>query len=391
MSATAGDAQRQGLERPEPERLLDRLEANLTFAWESLPPVTADLPGTGGVLRTDPDDFVVREIPLYLPEGTGSHTYLRVEKVGLTTRDLVAALVAIGVDERAIGVAGLKDKVARTEQWISVPRRFEAAAETLGALDGVRVLEVSRHRNKLGIGHLRGNAFRVRLRGVGPDALARAEAVLAALAARGLPNYVGPQRFGRFGRNAVDGLRVVRGERVPGGERLNRFFVAALQSHLFNRLLAERVRDGSFGTVLRGDWARKHDTGGTFEVDDVASEAPRASSGAISSTIPLYGTRIAVSRFEAGERERAALDAVGLRWEDFAGRRGARGGRRGDRRLTRLLGLDAVAEGDPDGIVLDFTLPRGSYATTLVREVTKTEVDAPLPRSRPGEPEPDEA
>jgi tRNA(Glu) U13 pseudouridine synthase TruD len=110
-----------------------------------------------------------------------------------------------------------------------------------------------------------------------------------------VPNYVGPQRFGRFGRNAVDGYLEAHGERVPGGSRLRRFFVAALQSQLFNLLLAERVRDGSFATVVTGDWARKHDTGGTFEVVDAALEAPRALAQAISATIPLYGSRVRVS------------------------------------------------------------------------------------------------
>ena len=354
----------------------------LTFRWSDLPPLTADLPGTGGVLRQQPDDFQVRELPLYLPEGSGSHTYVRVEKVGLTTRDLVVALVQDGIPERSIGVAGLKDKHARTEQWLSVPRRFEGAAGTLEALPGVRILEESRHRNKLGIGHLRGNRFVVVVRGVTPDAKERAEAVLAVLAAQGVPNYFGPQRFGRFGRNAVDGALAVRGTRVPGGRILTRFFVGALQSLIFNTLLAARLRDGTFGTVLRGDWARKHDTGGTFEVDDVALEAPRAAAQAISATLPLHGTRVRISAHEAGERERAALADLGLTWEDLAGRRhdGRRtphAGRRGDRRLARLVGLEVEIEQDGDALWLAFDLPKGSYATTVIREITKVEVDAP--------------
>jgi tRNA pseudouridine13 synthase len=356
------------------------LEAALTFRWSDLPPVTADLAGTGGMLRSHPDDFVVRELPLYLPEGSGSHTYLLVEKVGLTTRDLVTALVAEGVAERSIGVAGLKDKVARTVQWLSVPRRVEGAAQVLERLPGVQVLEESRHRNKLGIGHLRGNRFTITLREVAPGAAERAQAILAALALRGVPNYVGPQRFGRFGRNAVDGWLVVKGAQVPGGRVLQRFFVAALQSRLFNELLAERVRDGLFATVLPGDWARKHDTGGTFEVVDAETEAPRAADGAISATFPLYGTRVRLSTMDAGERERAVLGRFDVRWEEFAGRGAVRtqAGRRGDRRLSRLpLGEVVVREGE-GSLTLEFDLPKGSYATTLVREVMKVEVDAPM-------------
>ena len=351
--------------------LQDELERDLTFRWDDLRPVTADLPGTGGRIRAEPDDFDVREIPAYLPEGRGSHTYARVEKVGLTTRDLVSVLVAAGVPDRSIGVAGLKDKHARSEQWLSVPNACAQAIEALAQAPGVRVLEVSRHRNKLGIGHLKGNRFTIRIRDVVDDAEVRARDVLAALALRGAPNYVGPQRFGRFGRNAIDGYRVLHGERVPGGVRLRRFFVAALQSWLFNALLAGRVRDGRYQSVVAGDWARKHDTGGTFEVVDAALEAPRALALAISATIPLYGSRVRPSAAEAGKAEQALLGRLGLRWEQFRQRRG-------DRRITRLVGLDTSVSVEPGALLIGFTLPKGSYATTLLREITKVQVDVPL-------------
>ena len=352
-----------------------RLDADLvralTFRWSDLPTVTADLPGTAGHIRAHPDDFVVCEIPAYLPEGRGSHTYVRVEKVGRTTRDLVSLLVAAGVPDRSIGVAGLKDKAARTEQWLSLPNAHAAAVAALEEADGVRVLEVSRHRNKLGVGHLHGNRFTVRVRDVAPGAAARAVAILDALAERGAPNYVGPQRFGRFGRNAIDGYLELKGETRPGGPRLRRFFVAALQSQLFNLLLAGRVRDGSYASVVSGDWARKHDTGGTFEVLDPEVEAPRARALAISATLPLYGSKVRVSNGAAGAAEAAALERLGLRWSDFRARRG-------DRRSSRLAGLEAAVDDEGDALLLRFTLPKGSYATTLLREITKGEVDAPL-------------
>jgi tRNA pseudouridine13 synthase len=350
------------------------LERRLTFRWSDLPPVTADLPGTGGTLRAHPDDFAVVERPLYLPSGEGSHAYARIEKVGHTTRDLIVALRAVGIPEANVGVAGLKDKVARTEQWLSVPRRFEAVAwPALEAMDGVRVLETDRHTNKLGVGHLRGNAFVVRLRDVADDAEERAAAVLSRLAAQGSPNYFGPQRFGRFGRNAIDGWRLVHGQPVPGGHRLKRFFVSALQSTMFNLWLAERVADGTYARVVVGDWARKHDTGGTFEVTEegYADAVARAASLALSTTLPLYGKKVKPSAGEAGRREAAGLDALQLRWVDLVGRHG-------DRRLTRVAGLEATFARDGADLVLRFELPKGSYATTVLREVMKVDVDAPL-------------
>ena len=348
------------------------LEHALTFRWSDLPTVTPDLPGAGGRLRADTEDFVVRELPLYLPSGEGSHAYARVEKVGWTTRDLQRALIGAGVAPQHIGVAGLKDKVARTEQWLSVPRRHETEAwAALEAMPGVRLLEIGRHSNKLGIGHLRGNAFRVRVRDVGAEGADRVREVAARIAASGVPNFLGPQRFGRFGRNAVDGWRLVRGERVHGDVRLQRFFVSALQSQVFNRVLAERVCDGLFERVIAGDWARKHATGGTFEVVDPEVETPRVAALEISATLPLHGKKVRPSAGEAGEREGRVLEALGLRWTDLVRRHG-------DRRITRIVGANVEVEPIGDDLWLAFELPKGSYATTLLRELLKVDVDAPL-------------
>ena len=179
--------------------------------------------------------------------------------------------------------------------------------------------------------------------------------------------------FGRFGRNAVDGWRLLHGHEVPGGHRLKRFFVSALQSLLFNRWLAERIEDGTYGRVLLGDWARKHDTGGTFQVTeaDLEDAVARAGALAISATLPLYGKKVKPSAGEAGRREAAGLEALGLRWVDLVGRHG-------DRRTTRLAGLEATVARDGADLTLRFELPKGSYATTVLREVMKVDVDAPV-------------
>lgn len=341
------------------------------FDWSRLPYVTPELPGAGGTVRASPEDFLVEELPAYLPLGSGSHLYLKVEKRGLTTRDLVVALMRAGVSETAIGVAGLKDKAAVTVQWLSVPRSAEAAAGALEELPGVRVLERSYHKNKLAIGHLSGNRFEVVVRDVDAGGVDRAGAVLAALANSGAPNWFGPQRFGRFGSNALDGLRALRGESVPGGHRLRRFFVSALQSQLFNHMLAQRIRLGLFQRVVEGDWARKHDTGGTFEVVDQELESARALRLEISATLPLHGRKVPLSRARAGELELATLAEFGLSWAQF-------GSRRGDRRSSRLLLTDAsVAEAGPGALRLAFSLPKGSYATAVLREVLKVDVDQP--------------
>ena len=338
------------------------------FRWRELPPLTAQLPGSGGSIRQALEDFTVEELPLYLPEGSGSHAYARVEKRGLTTRDLVLALLRQGLKEKEIGVAGLKDKYAVTRQWLSVPNRHAAVFDALAELDGARVLETSRHRNKLGIGHLRGNRFSIRVRD--GDA-ATAAAVLEVLKTQGVPNYFGPQRFGRFGTNALDGLKLIRGEHVPGGHRLKRFFLSALQSLLFNHMLRGRLERGLYGRVVQGDWAKKRETGGVFVVEDAEAEQPRAERGDISATLPLYGKKVKVSGFTAGVFENETLDYFSLRWSDFTARKGSR-------RPSRIFLDDVVLTPEKGGYMLAFTLQKGAFATSVLREVMKVEVDEPL-------------
>ena len=353
--------------------------AKLRFRWSDLPAVSGEVAGTGGSIRHLPEDFVVTERPLYLPDGNGSHAYALVEKRGLTTRDLVSALQGAGLQEKQIGVAGLKDKHALTQQWLSVPNAYTAALDALDEVEGVRVLERSRHKNKLGVGHLLGNHFRVRVRGTletdVPDALERAQRALELLQARGVPNYFGPQRFGRYGNNAVDGLKLVRGEWVPGGHRLKRFFISALQSHLFNYALKMRIERGLYGRVVVGDWAKKHDTGGVFRVEDAEVENERAARLEISATQPLYGKKVRVSEGEAGALEEEVLAHFGLRWVDFRSRKGSR-------RITRVLLSEARVEPTEDGYWLSFFLPKGSFATNVLREVMKVEVDEPVESNR---------
>lgn len=346
----------------------------LTFDWADIPLVTPELPGTGGAIRGSPEDFQVEELPAYEPVGHGSHLYLKVRKRGLTTRDLVQALKAAGVPEVRIGVAGLKDKAAVTVQWLSLPKAHESAADALDELSGAEVLERSYHRNKLGLGHLKGNRFEITIRDAAPGAAARAGAVFAELSRCGAPNWFGPQRFGRFGSNAYDGWRLLQGEHVPGGHRLQRFFVSALQSLVFNAILAERVRAGLYGTVVEGDWARKHETGGTFMVEAADAEAPRAASLEISPTIPLYGRKVKPSPGLAGKFEAAVMERYGLSWSQFTARRG-------DRRSSRILIEEPTVREANDGLVLTFALPKGSYATSVLREVMKVDVDEPHDQS----------
>ena len=342
----------------------DYEDERLRFSWDDLPAASERLPGTGGVLRASIEDFAVEEIPSYLPSGAGAHAYAFIEKRGLTTMDVVSALAGAGVPRGAVGFAGQKDKYAVARQWLSVPAEHTAALGTLDDVEGMAVLETSLHRNKLGLGHLRGNRFSVIVRNPCGDWRVVAEDALAHLRQVGVPNYFGPQRFGSFNTNIADGLRLIRGERMRIDRRMQRFYRSALQSHLFNRLLKMRMENGLYDAVVTGDRAQRHDSGGMFVVDDAERESERARRMEISAALPLFGRKARISGGDAGELEERVLSEFGLEYKQFRGIPGAR-------RISRIRLDDAALTAADDGYIVEFTLPKGAYATSVMRELMK--------------------
>ncbi len=334
-----------------------------------LPYISAHLPGITGRLREQPEDFVVEELPAYTPAGQGEHTFLRITKRNMTStalRDHLARL--FGLDPQDIGMAGLKDRHAVTTQYVSIPRvdPEEAARRVQAALPEVIVHEAARHTNKLKPGHLRGNRFRIVVRGVRPGDLERAQAIAEYLRQVGVPNYYGPQRFGRYGDNAQRGRDLLLGRERVRQKWLRRFLLSAYQAALFNRYLALRIQAGLFTRLLRGDIAKKADTGGLFLVEDPEQEQPRYARGEIHFTGPMYGYRMWWAEDEAGALERRVLEEEGLSLEAF---RKAR--LKGTRRLGRLWVQDLTLHQEGDSLVFTFTLPKGAYATVVLREFLK--------------------
>jgi tRNA pseudouridine13 synthase len=344
-----------------------------------LPYLTADLPGIGGVLRTTPEDFFVDEEPAYPPKGEGEHVFVKIEKRGLTTQMAVERIAkALTVKARDIGVAGMKDRHAVTRQWLSLPPPVQPEAVQALALDDVAIVEVARHPHKLRTGHVRGNRFQLRVRGVTPDsegAVARAQAILARLAqAPGAPNWYGEQRFGRDGDNAARGRAIVNGEGFPRDRKLARLLVSALQSELFNQWLTARMADGLYATVLAGDVLHKVG-GGMFTCEDPALDTPRLAAGEIVVTGPMFGDsmRAAPDGTPAAEREAAILTAAGLARDSFSAVRAIAEGTRRD--ATIHVAAPTVTKIDNAGtepaIEVTFSLPAGAYATAVMRELMK--------------------
>lgn len=391
--------------------------------------LTKDLPGIGGVIKERAEDFLVEELPLYPPCGEGEHTFFEIRKTGLSTFEAVRTVArALGVPPKAIGYAGLKDARAITCQVLSVQG---VTPDLVTALDlpGIQVTWAERHRNKLKIGHLRGNRFTIRVRDTEETALPGCQAMLDQLTRRGVPNRFGPQRFGMRGDSASLGRAMVRhdaegfvrsflGEPHPNESkvvqaaraqfdagqweealrlfpanmadeqralqslirsrgdyrralaavprRFRLFLVSAFQSALFNRVLDARLQ--TLDCVYPGDLAMKHPGRSVFRVEDAAIEQPRAERFEISPTGPLFGFKMMQAGGRQGELEASILAAEGLEPEDFRVGDGIKA--RGERRALRFRIHDPELWYD-QGVVIRFWLERGSYATAVLSEIMK--------------------
>jgi tRNA pseudouridine13 synthase len=332
--------------------------------------LTAEEPGIGGRLRTHLEDFRVEEDPAYAPTGHGEHLFVRLEKRDLTTPEAVRRLAsALQVDPKQAGWAGLKDRRGITIQWVSLfgadPERARSST-----VEGVHVLEAARHPHKLRTGHLHGNHFQIVVRNVNPNAREQANRIMTRLSTEGMPNYFGEQRFGIRDRNVDDARRwLIGGGRPPRAAFARKMYVSALQSALFNDVLIERVRDGALATAVLGDVLKKEDTGGLFCVDDFDDAQSRVASWAASPTGPIFGAKMMWPDADARARELSVLKRWGLTTdalESFA-RYGS-----GSRRVLRVRPTRwSITQLTDDALEFCFYVPKGVYATTLMREVMK--------------------
>lgn len=330
------------------------------------PPTAHGAPAAEAVVRACAEDFVVEEDLGFAPAGAGAHLLLRVRKTGANTpwvaREL-ARLVRCRPQE--VGYAGLKDRRAVATQWFSVPRPRAPLELVSMRGEGFEVLEAQAHSRKLPRGALAGNRFAVRLRAADGAWLAeRLAPRLAAIAARGVPNYFGPQRFGRDGAN----LDPVAGDlaRLPAAER--GFRLSAARSVVFNAVLAARVGDGSWERVVAGDLANLDGRGSIFAVESVDETlAARCSRLEIHPTGPLWGA----GEPRTGAGVRALEGRIGAEFATECALCVAAGMTQERRSLRlRVAELECVVESD--AVVLRFRLTRGSFATAVLRELIET-------------------
>ncbi len=404
---------------------------------------TGEFRGIGGTIKQRPEDFLVDEVPLYDPTGAGEHIYLTVQKRGLSTLEMVEVIARhFHVRRNAVGYAGLKDKHAITRQMVSVhvPGR-KVEDFPLLEHEKIAIMGATLHANKLRPGHLRGNRFSIRIRGVAPTDVLHAQRTLRRLAEIGVPNRVGEQRFGMLENNHLIGRSLIvqdfegavrellspsalhpeinvearrlfsegkyteavaaypRNARTEQrvlyqlskgatpqramlslDETMLRFYEAAFQSAVFNATLDDRLSRGTLSTLDAGDLAVKHENLAVFMVDDEVAADPgtreRLRTFEISPSGPQWGASMMRAGAETDARELAILGSFGVTPEQLGAFDAAvRHRLDGRRRPLRVPVIDPEVEGGVDEhgsyVRCAFELPRGSFATVVLREVMK--------------------
>ncbi len=315
-------------------------------------------------IREAPSDFQVVENLGFELSGAGEHDFLWLEKTGANTEWVARQLARhAGVRSADVGYAGMKDRHAITRQWFSVPNRSNPDWASFMA-DGITVLDVRRHHRKLRRGAHSDNTFRIALRT--PRAAAKkalAEERLRRMAARGVPNYFGPQRFGRQGSNLDLARRLFAGARLRRDKRS--IAISAARSFLFNEILALRVADGSWERILPGELVNLDGSGSVFRADTIDETIERrAAELDIHPTATLWGSRSEISEGAIDTLERDATEAhsdlrTGL--EHLAVKASSRS--------LRLRISDLSWHFEDDALWLEFRLPPGAFATSVLREI----------------------
>ncbi|OEU72683.1 MAG: tRNA pseudouridine(13) synthase TruD [Desulfuromonadales bacterium C00003068] len=400
------------------------------------PYLTRAFAGTAGTIKDAPEDFIVEEIAAYEPCGTGEHLFLRVEKQGMSTFAMMQRIAsALGIKEKELGYAGLKDAKAITRQWISLPQVEQAKIHALD-LDDITILSSSQHTNKLRLGHLRGNRFHIRIHNVVEDAEQRALDILHVLEHTGVPNFFGEQRYGSLACNHLIGRAILQEDfkraaeliigdpdkisndrwhmaatayaqgdtegalaALPGRFRderrllhtllrgkdhrqavlglprkLLRLYLSAYQSHLFDSQVAMRL--DSIDTIWPGDIAYIHNKGACFRVENPETEQIRADRLEISPSGLLPGHKAMISADQAGVIEHSILDKENLDSDAFTKLTGLK--LSGERRPLRVPveQIECRSHNVTDGTVLElsFALPAGCFATTVLNEIMKNSI-----------------
>ena len=330
---------------------------NWAFAW-------------GGQLgsclfKETPGDFIVDELLPFEPSGEGEHALLSIEKCGENT-DWVAGQLAkfARVKRSAVSYAGRKDRQGITRQWFSVWMPGKEMPDWSGfSTETIKVIEATKHGKKLRTGALKGNRFTITLKAVNGDHTL-IDQRLNLISSRGVPNYFGGQRFGRGGHNIDQALKMFAGELLARKNRRS-MYLSASRSWLFNQVISERIKQDNWCEYIAGDVPGFQDSGSLILRDHDEALMARIETGSVVLTAPLWGAGELLSSEDCrmleeliakqNEQICSGLEAEGLKQE-----------RRGIRLIPEQMQWQWLSE---DSLQLTFALPKGCFATAVLREV----------------------
>lgn len=343
------------------------------------------------LFKQTPRDFVVEELPLYEFSGEGEHLVLFVRKKSLSTLELVGILARyLGIQNKEIGYAGLKDKHAMTKQYISIHKKHEEAMDKFEH-EGVKILSKAYHNNKIKTGHLKGNRFYIKLKKVNPTSAQKLDEALKNISKFGMPNFFGFQRFGNDGDNHIEGEKIAKGEKKERNPKIKKLLINAYQSHLFNLWLSRRLELNTLiqnfkpeelesllnmpnselvnlkaqkhpFKLFNGDIMEHYPHGRLFDFNGQEDDLNRFNDRGISPTGLLCGTKVKMSSDSAGVIEKDYDDEINAE---------------GARRYAWVFPEYVEGRFKPEEAQyeLNFSLPKGSYATVLIEELAKRNIN----------------
>lgn len=333
------------------------------------------------VMRTEPEDFVVTEDLGFEPSGEGEHAFLMIRKRN-TNSEWVARQIAklVGVKKVDVGFAGMKDRRAVTTQAFTVKITGKSEPDwrelnhQSGDHDGeqIEVISSAYHQRKLKRGGLSGNHFCITLRQFDGDR-SEIEQRLQAIGQRGFPNYFGEQRFGFGGNNLLSAAKMFKREMKVKDRAKRGIYLSAVRSYLFNRLLSLRVAADSWDQVIDGDWVWTIEDPRGFTFDQSNSQhMQQFEQNSLIHAGPLWGDGRSLTQSEALQFEQNISEPEQF-W--IEGLKSARMDQSRRALQVRVDDLQWRWDGS-ESLVVAFSLPSGSYATSLLRElclITKPE------------------
>lgn len=331
--------------------------SNLAYAYGK--------PDASGQLKQSPEYFKVIEHLSFTPSGEGEHLFLYIQKTERNTVDVCETLAShFKVHPRHVAYAGLKDRNAVTTQWFSLPFPIKSAPDFSGLeSDTLKIIDSSRNTKKLKRGAIECNQFDITVKNLTGDN-ADIENRLALVVDNGVPNYFGAQRFGNNETNLVN-AKILFSSKNNFSRNKKSIYLSAARSFLFNEIVSRRVRDGTWNKLLSGDIAVLNASRSYFVIDTIDDEIQtRLQQADIHPSAPLWGKGESLSSAAAKELEESIINAS-LEFADGLVKQGLQQ----DRRATRLFASNLAFQVNSDTLYLSFTLPSGTYATCVLREI----------------------